>query len=56
MVTNCGDQPIPLNVLIKDTMQVMKMDSSNGITHAPYRAGSLGIPKTMVDLLEAFME
>jgi hypothetical protein len=52
---SCGDTPMPLTVLINDTMQVMKTDSSSGMTNEPYRAGNLGMPKRMVGLLKAFI-
>jgi hypothetical protein len=55
--TSCGDMPIPLIVLINETIHVMKSESRKGIINAPYRAGNLGIPKMIVDLdlFEVFM-
>jgi hypothetical protein len=41
--------PTPLSVLMRETMQVMKSDSSKGVTQRALRAGSLAKPKRVRD-------
>lgn len=52
---SCGDTPMFLTVLMNDTMQVMKSDSSMGMTNDAYRDGSFGMPKQMVCFEAAFI-
>ena len=40
-----GDRPVLRKVLIIDTMKVIRMDSSSGITQVAARAGSLRMPR-----------
>ncbi len=49
-----GDMPMLFKVLIRETTQVIRIDSNKGMTKAPQRKGSLGIPNAMVALFVAF--